>query len=247
VAQLAVEHSAEVSVSALCAEIASTVYSDFHLLPTSSSIDPAKIPGLTSKDVRILGGQNATLATGHAEIVLALATANLELRLMAEAVASDSATVTPIGHALRARELRAGTTQESFARLRELADVPDVAEAVLTKHISIEALTKLRESPAGYAFRTWFRKHCTGDSADVARAYIDLLSRVPPAQTVAAKILRYVVTTGLGFIPVVGGALGAVASAIDDFAVDRVAERFQPKFFIDELKLLSFEVPKNAA
>lgn len=247
VGRLAVENSTEVNLSKLRTEVANAAYSDFRLLPGCCSIDPARIPGLTGKSVKILGGQSATSVNGHAEVVLALATAHLELRLMAGAAANDSATVTPIGHALRARQLRLGGTEESFAHLRELADVPDIAEAVLAKQINIETLTKLRASRAGSAFRAWFHDHSLGDSTDVARAYIDLLSKIPAGQTVAAKILRYVVTTGLGFIPFVGGALGAAASAIDDFVVDKLTECSQPKFFIDELKLLGSEVRKNAA
>jgi hypothetical protein len=58
--------------------------------------------------------------------------------------------------------------------------------------------------------------------------------------------VRFVVTTALGLIPVVGGLVGAAASAADSFAIDAIAERGSPKFFIEELKQLQSEPPASS-
>jgi len=242
VAELVIRHSSEIELAALREPIATATYSDFLELPFNRGKDPARLPGVSSKTVRILGGQEGGSVTDDIGTVLALATANLELHLMSVADTGDSATSTPIGHALKARELRSGQGK-SFATLRELAGVPDVAEAVLQKQLDLLSLLDLRRTSSAEQFRAWFHDNCAGDPVTTAKAYIDLLSHVPKLQTRTAKILRFLITTGLGLIPVVGAALGTAASAVDAFAVDNISQRNSPKFFIEQLKQLDERYP----
>lgn len=238
VTELAIRHSSEIELPKLREQIARATYTDFKQFPFNRAKDPARLPGVTSKTVRILGGQEAMSVTDDIGAVLALASANLELHLMSVADVRDSATSTPIGHLLKAHEIRSGHATTAFATLLELAGVPDIAESVLQKQLDLQALVDLRKTGAAEQFRTWFHENCAGEPTTTAKAYIELLSHVPKLQTKTAKILRFLITTGLGLIPVVGTVLGTAASAVDSFAVDGISQRSSPKFFIEQLKQL---------
>ncbi len=208
VAKQAVQHTTELDLSIYKDGLATAAYDDFRQLPFGKELDPRCLPGVTNKQVQILGGQDLSDTNDMIQVVLALATANLELRLMAESSSTDNATTTPIGHALRAREIRLGQPHQAFGELRQLTEVPDIAEAVLSRKLSVDALLELRNSMAGAAFRSWFHLNCAQDPSKTTRAYIDLLSAVPTAQKKPVKALRFLITTALGFIPIVGGLVG---------------------------------------
>jgi len=248
VAQLATQHSSEIELPPLWEKIAQAAYSDFAQLPIGKDKDASRLAGVADLEVRILGGQESHSVKDEIEAVLALATANLELELMAASKSRDSATSTPIGHALRARQIRVGRPHEAFGSLRELVGIPDVAEAVLQKQLGLDVLIKLRESSSGRSFRGWFHENCAGDPGNTAKAYIDLLAQVPKIQSMPAKVVRFLITTALGLIPglgpIIGAAIGAAASAADSFAVDSLAQRRSPKFFVQQLKQLEDEIAK---
>jgi hypothetical protein len=100
---------------------------------------------------------------------------------------------------------------------------------------SLIKIMKLKHSKDGTAFREWFDKNCRSDSATLARNYIDLLKTIPTVNKLPARVLRFLVTSAVGLVPVVGGVVGAVAPALDSFFVEKWFRGSSPKFFIDEL------------
>jgi hypothetical protein len=173
--KLVIARTKEIDLLSLSKTIAERAYEDFMRLPYAKGLDPKNLPGPTSRTVQVLGGQ-AFHYTGHPVTgLLAIATANLELELMAQTGSSDAGTSTPIGHALRAREISVGVYGDKFATLKELSKIPDIGEAVLNGSATISQLTKLHRSTAGAAFREWFHEHCAADPLETAKAYVDLL------------------------------------------------------------------------
>lgn len=245
-AKLAAAHSKEVDLFSLSETIAERTYADFIRLPYAKGLDPKRLPGISGRQVQILGGQAFQRVADPITALLSIASANLELELMAQTGSADANTSTPIGHTLKAREEEVGLHGEKFSTLREIAEVPDVAEAVLEKRINISELLALHGSDAGADFREWFHENCSADPIATARAYVDLLKTIPIVQSLPAKIFRFIVTNALGFVPVIGPILGVVAGGIDTFAVEKIADLRGPKFFIEKLQQIETTVPPNS-
>lgn len=233
---LVVGSSSEYDLFASTNDIATTAYRDFHELPFGKAKDPRRLAGVNARQVRILGGQDLGPTIDEIGIVLAISTAHLELQLMAATGSDDSATSTPLGHTLRAREIRTGRSHDAMVALRELTNVPDIGEGVLDGRIGVDQLLKLRELRSAEEFRRWFHNRCAGDSVSVARAYIELLSEVPKINSLSGKILRFIITTGIGLIPGIGGIAGIAASLLDSFVLEKLTEKGSAKFFVERLR-----------
>lgn len=204
--------------------------------------DMQRLQGIGPKEVRIYGGPDEPATGDEIDIVLAVAAANVELRLGQLVGDADLSTSAPIGHLLKTKGKRAFGAEagESFAQLREIAGIPDVGELVLSNDVEIQKLIKLAESRDGQQFQGWFHQNCRTDAIGAAREYVKLLNEIPHIQRAPAKVLRFLITSVLGKIPI----LGEVASLADSFVVERLLRGPSPKYFIENLVGLS--PPKKA-
>lgn len=146
-----------------------------------------------------------------------------------------------VGHMLRgSAELAQGASSAAFnwVRLRELAEIPDIGAEIASGRLSWDVILRIRELSQSAAFRTWFHDANEAQDADIAREYAALLRRVPGLQSTPLRILRFLATTGVGLMPGVGTALGAIASAVDSFLLEPVANRRNPRLFLDKLESL---------
>lgn len=195
--------------------------------------DMNHLAGIGPSGVRIYGGANAEWSGDEIDVVLAIAVANIELRLAQLVGAADTSTATPIGHVMRAKAERSfgRDVARSFTELSEIADVPDLGEAVLSGAVSVREVLKLSESTDGLQFRDWFHQHCRSDTLATAREYALLLKDVPRIQSFPVKVLRFLATAALGKVPL----LGEAASAIDSFFVERWLRGASPKYFLEEI------------
>ncbi len=209
--------------------------------------DMDNLTGIQSDQLRIYGGPDADSWKGdEIDTVMLLSNVNLELFLMCTGGYDDLATVSPVGHLLKAKKercLKDFQPATSFMHLKEIAGIPDVGEAVLGKSIKMEKLVKIRDSKNGVAFRKWFHEHCRGDIKAIAKEYIGLLKQEPVISAMPARIVRYILTTIIGVAsfanPVVGGVVSHSVSAVDSFFLDRCLQGSSPKFFIEDLKQVS--------
>lgn len=202
-----------------------------------------RLAGINAKEVRIYGGANSEQWKGdEIDNVLLLAATNLELHLMNKASCEDLMTSNPIGHILKAkvdRCLKGQVSDNTFTTLKEIANIPDIGEGVLTKQIDIKSLLRIKQSREGEAFRKWFHAHCRDDAKTMAKEYIKLMEQIPKINSLPLRILRFILTTGIGTIPHVGPLLGTVASITDSFFIDKWLHGSSPKFFIENLKQIS--------
>ena len=236
--ELVLSATEEIDLLAISKAIAGESYEDFQRLPFAQHLDPRRLPGLTARNVRVLEGQELEQVSDPVGGILSIATANLELHLMAQTGCLDLTTSNPIGHALRAREVKTGISKEKFSTLREIATLPDLGELVLEHKEILSELLHLRTTKSATEFRRWFHDNCAEDPVQTAKAYVDLLGTVSRIESTPARVLRLVITNGLGFVPFIGSALSVLADIVDTFLVDKIAERTGPKFFINELKQL---------
>jgi hypothetical protein len=241
------EASTEVKVASLVGDIRHETYMDVLNSPYLQELfalrsrNMERLVGIAPNQVRIYGGPDADWHGDEIDIVMSLAAANLELRLADAAGCADASTASPVGHLLKAkaeRSLGGRDAAEAFAVLREVADVPDIGEGVLAKEVPIDQVLRLRTSRAGEQFREWFHRNARGDAVTVCREFAKLLGEVPAVQRLPARVLRFIVTTGLGAIPIVGPVVGAVAGAVDSFFLERWLKGGSPKFFIENLRQL---------
>jgi hypothetical protein len=208
---------------------------------TAPSMNPDRLPGVEPGGIRIYGGPDAKIAGDSVDAVLALAAANIELRMAQVADSSDLSTSAPLGHLLKqkARRNLAADVSGAFVQLREIADVPDIGELVLGGHADVTHLLRLAESRDGEQFRPWFHANCRTDAVTTGREYARLLKAIPAVQSVPVRVLRFLITTVFGKIPILGDAVGA----LDSFVIDRILRGSSPKYFIENLSTL---VPGNA-
>jgi hypothetical protein len=198
--------------------------------------DMDNLAGVGPDGVRIYGGPDGSWQGDEIDIVMALAAANLELRLIETSSCNDASTAAPVGQMIKAKALRSFGREaaESFAEFREIADVPDIGEAILEKRISIRDLVKLARTRDAEQFRTWFHENCRTDVGNTAREYSRILKAVPAVQSFRGRGIRFMVTTLVGLLP----GVGLIASAVDSFFLEKWLRGHSPKFFIDDLNTL---------
>lgn len=112
--------------------------------------------------------------------------------------------------------------ESSFHRVIDIACLPTI------KHdaSNVDGATFLRvcRSRGADEFRTWLRGLPERDDDDIRAEINNKATRVGAALgTPMGQRARFAVTTALGFVPVVGGLLGAASGAADAFWIDELA------------------------
>lgn len=123
-----------------------------------------------------------------------------------------------------------------FQKLTKVIRVPDVVEAVKQGIFSPKDILKIRETKNCKEFRDWLHTNAQfelsdGDNQDIVAAYIDALGKKDIIDKLPIKILRFVSTSLLGFIP----GLGIPVSFIDSFVVDKL-RTWRPNIFINDYR-----------
>ncbi len=244
-ANLIVDATTEVNLQSVNEVIRHETYMDVlnsdHLRNTfavrNSSMD--HLAGITPNQVRTFGGVPWSDHWQGDEIdaVLAIAFANLELRLAQLADCYDASTVSPIGHLLRGkieRTLGASKASAAFANLRELAEIPDIGEGILTNQVSVADIIKLKNTSDGEQFRKWFHETCSDNPEVAAREYCKILRQVPKVQSLPARVIRFLTANLTGFLPF-GAVLSPAVGTVNSFFIDRWFRGPSPKYFLDSL------------
>ena len=199
-----------------------------------------RLVGVKPDQVRVAESYDSAVVGDEIDTVLRISRANLELHLAMQTGCLDSTTGTPIGHLLRGKRERMQVEQksfESYATLKELAEVPDLSLHVLDsplelRHYRVADILGPKHTRDGGEFRTWFHANCRSDPREVAKRYIALLHQSQFVNTLPGKIIRFLVSTGAGFLgPVAGVMAGAGDSLFGDFL-----RKSNPKFFIEDLR-----------
>jgi len=128
-----------------------------------------------------------------------------------------------------------------FRRIIEIADVPDF-EA--NQKVDVGRLLSVRGSDECRAFRDWLSKAGSlGDAEirDLTRGVKNKLSSL--AHSKSGKAVRFMATTGLGFVPMAGIVLGPAASFVDSFLVDRALKESAVLAFLSDSYPSLFQSP----
>jgi hypothetical protein len=124
---------------------------------------------------------------------------------------------------LRRSQLNAESRQQFVDVL--LPDAPSLSEAVDAGERSIEDFFRLLDK--GGRFKNWLGAVNPDDN--LVHAYIRDVTSEPWTQGIAVKTLRYALTTALGFVGPVSGAVSGIA---DSFVVDKLLSGWRPNHFV---------------
>ena len=122
-------------------------------------------------------------------------------------------------------------TQTGENLLLEINGVPDLSQLILSQGSNMKDLLEAATNKNSMDFRDWFHKNQELNEKEILREYLGVLQQVPSIQKLPSKILRFVITSVLGYVPVLGQAV----SFFDSFIIDRLFKGSSPKFFIDDL------------
>lgn len=192
------------------------------------------LPGVKKMQAKVIGMDPDPLGN-PVDTLLSLVLYNADFYLGRKFDCISTSPFFPIGDVLRIKALRATGRPDALWKLFEMNSVPDLSGIDLSEYDSFRTLHKVTLGGKAESFRKWFHSRETWDEGDILKEYLSVLQDVPWTQRLPTRVLRFIATTGLGFIPGVGQA----ASFIDTFVFDRVFQRGSPKFFIDDLRQLA--------
>lgn len=131
------------------------------------------------------------------------------------------------------RQLDPSAQEERFDRIVEITGLPGLAPLLSGTKINVNKLLKLRDSDECRDLRTWLRSVDKETDAEINDRFDSIRSQA--ADLIEGNIghaVRWVFTTGAGFVPVAGPVLGPLASAADTFLVEKLIGRPGPATFL---------------
>ena len=128
-------------------------------------------------------------------------------------------------------EISADAQEERFGRIVSLAGLPDVETTA--GGVNVDRLLEARDSSECREFRHWLRTIDDVDDAVLAEMVAGIQPRLAEAvHGGRGKLVRFVLTSAVGVIPVVGAIAGPALGAVDQFLVDKVIPEPGPLSFI---------------
>jgi hypothetical protein len=191
------------------------------------------LPKTGELQVRVIGPQHDP-KKNIADTLLALTLYNSDLYLAEIYDCQDISPFYPVGDLLdikKNRILKTTGSSNNFWTLLEVNGVPDLSKIDLSVESNLSKLLKVASNKNAAYFRDWFHTKKELSEKEILREYIGILNEIPTIQGLPLKALRFVVTSGFGFIPI----LGQIVSMFDTFIVEKLFRGKTPKFFIDDL------------
>jgi hypothetical protein len=132
--------------------------------------------------------------------------------------------------------------ERQFRRVIEIAGLPDFTSAISDRRVNVQRLLEIRESAECREFREWLPS-IEGATDDVIKERVSSLRAKfgNASQSVAGKALRVLAVTGIGAIPPVGLAAGALASVVDSFLLEKIIPKSGVVAFLSKLYPSVFE------
>lgn len=166
--------------------------------------------------------------------VLRIAFENLLLTFASETATTLQADISA-EKVLRAKGQRLGLGDaqlDGFLSILNVGNVPNMGAAFASGEVSFDRLMKLREGRQAKDFRRWLSAVDPLNKEDIVRAYVHSLGEKSTIQRLPAKLLRFVTTSLLGMVP----GLGAAASFVDSFLLEKWFPGRSPTLFLDEIR-----------
>lgn len=135
------------------------------------------------------------------------------------------------------RELDPTAQLERFHRVLNLAGLEDISSDMAAGgRVNFERFLEVRASDECREFRAWLRTSDEDSDAELRARIESIRTKFGHAsQSKIGRGARLATTTGLGLVPLAGPLLGAAASALDTFVVDRLLKDDGPVAFLTRM------------
>jgi hypothetical protein len=128
-------------------------------------------------------------------------------------------------------EIDADVQEDRFDRIIQLADLPDPETAEGT--VDVAKLIEARDSDELREFRQWLRTVDDVSDDELRERLESVKARLQEAiHSPTGKAVRFVATTGIGFVPVIGPIAGPVLGAADQFILEKLLPEPGPVSFL---------------
>lgn len=134
-------------------------------------------------------------------------------------------------------------TIPNFGFVKSFEDMPNLNELLQSSKLTLKDIIKVRNSSDGEKFREWIHNLKSESEIGIIKEYVHSLFGKKSDKT-SSKLLRILFNTGLGALltplnPIVGIGAGVGLNLLDSFLIDKIINKWEPKFFIEELKKVS--------
>lgn len=199
----------------------------------SNNPDFIVFPVKNKIQVRVIGPGHDPMKNIE-DALLALTLYNSDLYLAEKYECENTSPFYPVGDLLEIKKNRIFKTtgySGKFWSLLEINGVPDLSQIDLSQGSNFRDILDIVAKKNASDFRDWFHTNSASSEKEILREYLIILKQIPWIQRLPSKALRFIITSGLGFIP----GLGQAITFFDSFIVDRLFRDKSPKFFIDDL------------
>jgi hypothetical protein len=130
-------------------------------------------------------------------------------------------------------QLDPASQEHRFDRVVAIAGFPDLSGLPAGTAIRVDRLLRLRESDECRQLRAWVRNIDTETDEQIEAEFGSIRAKVASMSGgTSGRAIRFLVTTGVGQIPVVGSLAGLALSAADSFLLDRLIGKRGPATFL---------------
>lgn len=170
--------------------------------------------------------------------ILAVAGMNQRIHFMEsfEAVTGFQADEVPLFErklSLILRQVDPDAQEQRFERIATIGGLPGVDGLPAGSTIDVDRLLKLREDAECGELRRWLRNVDSETDEEINARFGSVRARLAAAvESRGGRVVRFLITSGAGAIPVVGLAAGPLLSAGDAFLLERIIGKPGPATFL---------------
>jgi hypothetical protein len=217
-----------------------------------AKVDIGRVPRFTSEqladegdfriDTNLVSDHGLPVEQAHKIVergILAAAGLNQRLRMMASfnAITGFQREEFPLFEeklSFIARQVDPEAQEVRFERVVTIGGLPDVEDLMGTGgKVDVTKLLKIRDSNECRELRDWIRNVDAQTDAEIQSQFESVRSRLASlVGSKAGKSTRFLITTGSGFVPVVGPIASPLLSAADQFMLERIVGKPGPATFL---------------
>jgi hypothetical protein len=224
-----------------------------HAVMTETGIDPGSDPDFEVEDLGHDGDVRVTtdLVRKHGlsseqvhklveRGILAVAGMNQRIQLMKsfEAVTGfqeDEVQLFEKKLSFLVKQLDPTAQEQRFERIATIGGLPNLDGLPAGTTIDVDRLLKIRDDAECRELRTWLRNVDSETDEEINARFESVRAHLASAiEGRGGRIVRFLVTSGVGAIPVVGAAAGPLANAADSFLLEKVVGKPGPATFLSK-------------
>lgn len=142
-----------------------------------------------------------------------------------------------------ANQVDVSRDKEHLNRVLQIKDFPDMSALALEGRLKLEKILEIRETRECKEFRAWLKGIDQSTDEEIRDQIESLRSAIGNfLGGTSGKIVRLLVSNGVGLIPLAGPLIGAGASIVDSFVLERLFPISGPISFINKRLPSAFEL-----